>query len=487
MKIEEILKIDDFGKMIGLLTQPPKDDLEQVPAWEREYHGQHKILTKPDKYIYKDKNTPRDEETVINYTIPDPSVIVAMPGDTRTLEKVVPTAKNVFVLQQNIVKWAKMMLFGAPLKLIKNDSDETTDSAFQLVKNVWKKAKADSRNLTLAEDLMVYTQALELWTVDKDKKIHLSIFSRRNGNELYPHFDEYGDLDAITRKFRIREGEKESEVIEVYTAQRTIRYQSSQSGNSWEETVLQNDFGKILAVYYEQPKPEWYYVQGLIDRLEDSSSGHSDTNDYNVDPVLKLKGNVINMPSKGETGKILQFESQQGENGKIEYGDADFATWDQSIDSLKYEQEQLAFMISKLTFTPDIDPDKVKGMGTLTGVAIQMLFFPAILKAQEKKIQIFNEALARRINILKAILKFTETREASNLENVEIGFEYGNVLPRNKAELAEMLAVLRPGKSQISMETAVNNLPFDVNESDELNRLQEEEKQEITTGEKFDL
>ena len=166
------------------------------------------------------------------------------------------------------------------------------------------------------------------------------------------------------------------------------------------------------------------------------------------------------MPDKTEDGKMLQFSADENtQTGEIEYGDAEYLTWDHSPESIKLEVENLKEFIYSMTATPDISFNNIKGVGNVSGIALRFMFLDSLLKAKDKQ-EIYGTGLTRRINLLKAILSVVDVKQAANLEKLDISVEFGNPLPENIQDIIQTLALARPGEPIMSKETAVRYNPF---------------------------
>lgn len=166
-----------------------------------------------------------------------------------------------------------------------------------------------------------------------------------------------------------------------------------------------NIIGKIPVIYGRQPAVEWEDVQGLIDRLEKLLSNFADTNDYHASPKIFTTGSILGFAKKGESGAIIE-----GEEGAT----AQYLAWQNAPESVKLEIETLLRLIYTITQTPDISFDAVKGIGAVSGIALKLLFLDAHLKVQDK-MEIFDDYLQRRINVIQAFL------EKMNAKDVEFG------------------------------------------------------------------
>ena len=461
MKIEEILEKykEDFSKLATYLCQDLKErDIEKN---RKEYEGEHVILDRPLKTA----------------------------GTGKTLKKV-DQAKLVIRFQEKIVEMAISFLFGEPVKLSLNNQEEKYKVAFDLIQDVWKKNKLDYFNRKLTRRLMIETKAAELWytLIDENniKHVKVALLCDKNGDEIYPHFDENGDMDAFVRRYNLKElDEKTYEHIDIYTAAKTIL---GVKKDTWQLTKKENMAGKIPVIYYDRDEPEWESVQTEIDKIEMLLSKFSDTNDYFGAPTLKIFGKIINPPEKGEVGRTLRFKGEQGAEGKTVYGDAKYLTWEHAPESIKIEYDILKDIIYSMTSTPDLSFNNVKGLTQTSGETLKFLFMDAILKAKSSE-ELFGEALTRRLNLLKAMLGVVSVKDKQNLDELDIAIEFGDVLPKSITELVKSLSIARGGDSIMSQEEAVRKNPLVSNAEEDLDRLnKEKEKSEVANlGESFNV
>ena len=460
MNIKDILEKykDDFAKLTTVLCKDPVE--RDIETYEKEYQGEHDILLREVKTIGS--------------------------GSSR---KKVEQAKLVIKYQKKIVNMAVSFLFGDAVKLILANKEDNLQKTFKFIQNVWDKNKLDYFNRKLARRLFVETKVAELWYViiddDNIKHIKVALLCNENGDEVFSHFNENGDLDAFTRRYKLEDiDEKTYEHIDIYTAKEIIY---GVKKTEWDVKKSTNLYGKIPVIYYQQSQPEWTDVQTEIDRSEMLISKFADTNDYFGSPTLKIKGEITNPPDKAEVGKLLQFTGVVGAEGKTEYGDADYLTWDQAPEAIKLEYNTLKDIIFSMTSTPDLSFDNVKGMNQTSGETLKFMFLDAILKAKNKE-EVFGEALARRINLLKAIISVTDVKEKQRLEQLDISVKFGNVLPQDVTETINALSTARGGEAIMSRDEAIRQNPLVEDPEEDIKRLEEEGKGEVSKlGESFEV
>ncbi|MCK4446490.1 MAG: phage portal protein, partial [Candidatus Marinimicrobia bacterium] len=342
----------------------------------------------------------------------------------------------------------------------------------------------------LARRLFVETKVAELWYVIIDdqnvKHIKVALLCDENGDSIFTHFNENGDMDAFTRRYKLEDIDgKKYDHVDIYTAENFIY--GTKKGEAWKSEKKENLYGKIPVIYYEQAETEWASVQTEIDRIEMLISKSADTNDYFGSPTLKLKGKLVNAPEKGEVGKILQFTGETNAEGKIDYGDAEYLTWTHAPEAVKLEYETLKDIIYSLTSTPDLSFNNVQGLTKTSGEALKFLFMDSILKAKDKE-EIFGEALTRRVNLLKAILSVTDVKSKQALEEMDILIKFGDVLPKSITETVQALSIARGGDSIMSRDSAVRGNPLVEDSEEDIKRLEEEKKGEVgNLGESFNV
>jgi len=458
MNIQEILEKyqGDFEKLRAILCKDTRD--RDIEIYRKQYEGDHDILQRPVKIIGKGTKQRRIEQ-----------------------------AKLVIRYQKKIVKLAVAFLFGDPVKLILSNKEDKFQEAFNRIQQIWDRNKLDYFNKKLARRVFVETKAAELWYVvvgdDGTKHVKVALLSDEEGDEIYPHFNENGDMDAFVRRYELQAlDEKTYEHVDIYTADRNFFAVKKQE---WQIEEKENVFGKIPVIYYEQKEPEWSAVQAEIDRVEMLISKFADTNDYFGSPTLKLKGKIINPPDKAEVGKMLRFSGQTSPDGKMEYGDAEYLTWEHAPEAIKLEYEILKDIIHSMTATPDLSFNNVKGLTKTSGEALKFLFMDSILKAKDKE-EIFGEGLTRRINLLKAILSVTSVKNKEALQELDVSVRFGNVLPQDIIETIKALSMARGGDMLMSQKSAVRQNPFVENSEEEIEILEKEQGELAKLGESYE-
>lgn len=441
-ELKAIIDGDQIDKAIQALTSQKKDiDVDKLKKqWNVD---DHEVL---DKGKRKDKEISYEEKTEINGEV-----------TTETKKKPEPVARIPIPFQKNIVGKAVSFLFGNPVKITSPAKAEAEIRVLDSVNKILDDNKTDSQNRVVAKQLFRSTQVAEFWypiktTTSHEEygfatkfKLRMSVFSPWSGVQLFPLFDDYGDMIAFSREYVVKDEEsKDVTHFETYTAE--TYYLWKKSGETWEVIEKSKNPIKIIPVVYaEQEQSEWADVQYAIERLETIISNHADTNDYNGSPIAVASGEIISLGQKGERGKVVEMET----GGKLEY-----LSWDHAPESIKMEIDNLFKIILTYTQTPDISFESVKGIGAISGIALKLLFMDAHLKVLDKR-EIFDPYLKRRINIIKAFIAMMNTSAAGTAKKLKIEAEITPYLIQDDLERMNLLITANGGKAVISQKTSV--------------------------------
>lgn len=378
----------------------------------------------PKEHDVMDKTKRKDKDVKVDKTTAGVEKISVVEGTEETTTRKEPVARIALALQKLIVKRHVAFLFGNPVWLNAEAREEQEKTVLQAVKRALSDVKEKSLNRKVARQIFSCTEVAELWyPVMRDNntygfnskyKLRCAVFSPLFGDNLYPYFDDSGDMIAFSREYVV-EGpdKKKATYFETYTDKLFFKWVQGSSGYEIvEDYPKENAVGKIPVVYGKQGEVEWADVQNLIDRLEKLLSNFADTNDYHASPKIVVKGNLTGFAKKGEAGAVLQLE---GDDASAQY-----LSWQNAPEAVKLEIETLLRMIYTITQTPDISFDAVKGLGAISGVALKLLFMDAHLKVQDH-CEVFDEYLQRRINVIKAFIAQFEVKlkDAANKLQIE--------------------------------------------------------------------
>lgn len=408
--IDELLKTGDYSAAIselrnGRLTPLPNSE-QYAAQYDPKLHDINDPRKRPDKLVVIDKDS--DEYGEVK------NINVNAELTTEQGFRIEPVARIALALQKLIVKRAVAFTFGNPVAYDADPQNDEEKAVLAALKRALHDVKEKTLNRRVARSLYSTTEVAEYWyPVEGDEehdlygfptkmKFRVALFSPAFGDRLYPYFDDTRDLIAFSREFTKKTDDlKTRSFFETYTKDAHYLWAAEGTAGAvaknWELVEgypKKLTLGKIPIVYGSQPAVEWEDVQSLIDRLEKLLSNFADTNDYHASPKIFVEGKILGFARKGEAGAIIE-----GEEG----AKASYLSWAQAPESVKLEIETLLRLIYAITQTPDISFESVKGIGAVSGIALQLLFLDAHLKVQDK-MEVFDDYLTRRANILLAYL-----------------------------------------------------------------------------------
>lgn len=463
--LRELMLVGDVNKTISTITaicdvQEITEILKQIDPLQHNILSEDPITGRPDKNIYDDRENLIDKVVVNRIPIG---------------------------LQKKIVISAVSFLGIPTLSHTTNTPDEET--LVNAIKRIWDRNKLDYSFRTLAKKTMIYTQCAELWYptlleegdkywegtgVDGNFKLSMKILSPDKGDTLLPIFDNYGDMIAFARIYKLKNHlSKEIEYFELYTAEEIFYCKRDSDTGNWlyrntekeyfdQITPIPNIFGKIPIIYYSQPTTEWADVEPLIQRLEIIASNLADTNDYSGSPLLVATGPIKSMPKKGDQGKIVEVEGG---------ADLRYLQPTNASESIRMEIDNLFRLIFYLTHTPELTTETMKGFGMFSGIALKMLFLDAHLKAMDKE-EIFGECIQRRINFLKTALSNIDVKLETAL-SFEIKPIFTPFLPKNVVEELDNIIKAKDA-GLLSDETSIQMNPLLLDWESEIKKIEKE-------------
>lgn len=427
----------------------------------------------------KDQFIVSKHDTMNEVKRPDKKVLDSA-GNLKRVEKVNRIA---IALQELIAERAVSFLFGNDVEIHCTPETDKQKQVLAALKRVLKDNKINSFNSEIALEMFRSTEVAECWfPVEKAEshedygfktkfKLRVMAFNPWDGNELYPLFDETGDLIAFSRYFEMKEEGKQVKYFETYTADEKITWKDT--GGGWLETGrADNPIKKIPVVYGRQTAVEWANVQNLIDRLEKLLSNYGDTNDYHAAPTIFVKGDIQGWGQKGESGRIVQGKGD---------ATAEYLSWNQAPEMVKLEIETLFRMIYSLSQTPDISFDAVKGIGDISGVALKLLFLDAHLKVKKKQ-RVFDAYLERRTNIIKAYISYMNTNLSSEANALNIDAKIHPFMIDDLKAMIDLLSSATGGKAVLSQKTAVAQSGLTENVEEEYKQIQKETEEARATS-----
>lgn len=366
---------------------------------------------------------------------------------------------------------------GVVLKILDNKQQQLYDA----IMHCYHDNKMKYFDKKLVRTVSSQCEAAELWymTTDEDGRlggeIRVQLLSPKNGDKLYPHFNDQHRMDGFGREYLVFDELGTSEMhFDVYTDRYVYKYINNGSGWVIYE-VRAHGFTKIPVVYYYQYKAEWADVQWAADRVEVCISNWGDTNDYFGTPKYFIQGRLEGFAEKGEQGAVFQGGKDTSMN---------VLSWDHSPESVKGEIAYLFNIIFSFTQTPDISFENMKTLGNNTsGAAIRLMFTDPFIKVGNKT-ELYGEMFTRRSNIVaNGICNagiYVKGIDASVAENIDFEPVFEPYVPKNDVELLQLITQSNGGKPSTSQRRSIELNPLNDDADSVENEMKEEQESEIT-------
>lgn len=328
--------------------------------------------------------------------------------DIVTNEGVERVTRVTLNFQMLAVKRMSELICGIPVKRVYKPENERQQEVANYLEAIYERNRIDSVNNERTNMLFASCEVLTLWYAveqpnnlygfDSGLKLRCRNFSPTLGDSLYPYFDEYGDMTAMSVGYRRKVGRKTIEYFDTYTSDRHIKW----SNESGEWAVVEDEaitLGKIPAIYAWRPTPIW----------EDTSR-----NVYEMEWALSRNGNYLRKNAKPRfcvfTDEIINYGDEKSQDkeflGVMQYpkgSSAQYITWPQAVENLKFYVETLRALFFTQLQLPDWSYEKMSQQA-LSGESRKQLFIDCQLKVKDESGRLL-EFFDRELNVVKAFLK----------------------------------------------------------------------------------
>lgn len=311
-------------------------------------------------------------------------------------------------LQRLATKRMTELVTGIPVKRVyKPDNDRQKEIA-SYIESIYERNRIDSVNNERCNMLFAGCEVLTLWYAIEERnnlygfnsplKLRCRNFSPMLGDDLYPLFDEYGDMIAMSVGYSRKKGRKLVQYFDTYTANKHIKW--SNENGSWQEVENEDiTLGKIPGIYTWRPTPIW----------EDTSKTV-----YEIEWALSRNGNYLRQNSKPLfvvfADEAISYGDEKSPNKEfrsiMQYpkgSTAQYITWQQAVENLKYYVGELRSLFFTQLQLPDWSYEKMSQQA-LSGESRKQMFIDAQLKVKDESGRLI-EFFDREMNVIKAFLK----------------------------------------------------------------------------------
>lgn len=311
-------------------------------------------------------------------------------------------------LQRLATKRMTELVTGIPVKRVYKPDNDRQKKIASYIESIYERNRIDSVNNERCNMLFAGCEVLTLWYAIEERnnlygfnsplKLRCRNFSPMLGDDLYPLFDEYGDMIAMSVGYSRKKGRKLVQYFDTYTANKHIKW--SNENGSWQEVENEDiTLGKIPGIYMWRPTPIW----------EDTSKTV-----YEIEWALSRNGNYLRQNSKPLfvvfADEAISYGDEKSPNKEfrsiMQYpkgSTAQYVTWQQAVENLKYYVGELRSLFFTQLQLPDWSYEKMSQQA-LSGESRKQMFIDAQLKVKDESGRLI-EFFDREINVIKAFLK----------------------------------------------------------------------------------
>lgn len=334
----------------------------------------------------------------------------------------VEKASRIYIgLEKLLVNRMSEYMFAIPVQRVYSNIDEnqTRKEIADAIEAIYKHARVDTVNLNRG---VAYFGACEFCTIwyavkkpntlygfNSEYKLKCATFSPMDDTDIYPLFDEYGDLLALSIQYQRKVKDDLVTCFETYTDSRHIKWQLDGAG--WKELINDEiEILKIPAIYGYRKKAIYDGLSYIREEIEYTLSRNSDVIAYNSAPIIKVVGQLQGEERKGESQRIMRV---------LEGGDVSYVSWQQSTEAMKYHVDTLTKFFWAQAQMPDISFENMAHLGNIGYDARKTMFADAELKVGDER-GVWVELLERECNVIKAFLAKMNVKWAKEIDNVQV-------------------------------------------------------------------
>lgn len=408
-----------------------------VKPWadlKKEYEPKlHPVMT--DK-TYKDRVTKKGIERVTRYTLG---------------------------LQKLAVKRMTELMFAIPVQRVYKPENEQEKQVSEIMEAIFTKNRIDSVNIERGRSLFASCETVTLWYSQEQStiyagnesllKLRCKNFSPMKGDKLYPLFDEYDDMVALSIEYTRIENNITVTYFDTYTADEHIRWKTS-TGDAEEELRENIELGKITGIYIHRDEPIWEEQSGNVYEAEWTLSRNGNYIRKNARPNwVVFSDSKVKFGGESTNDNAGRNVLQYGSNDKAEY-----KTWQQAIDSIKFHIDEIKRNFFMQLQLPDMSMENMKAT-PMSGEARKMMFIDAQMKVTDES-GIWLEFFDREINVVRAFMKKMYPTLAAAIDSLQVEVVITPYQIRDEAERISNLSNATGGKAIMSQKTAVQNLGY---------------------------
>lgn len=452
MDINEII---DFSRPIGDIISDLQRKVIKVPSWaklQKEYYAdKHAVM---DRSEYPD--LPTEKVTRITYD-----------------------------LQRLATKRMTELCFGVPVKRVYKVVPEHPEQqqVADYLEAIYQRNRIDSFNIERGNMLFAGCEVMTLWYAVESSnnvygfpsplKIRCRNFSPMQGDILYPLFDEYGDMLAMSVHYTRIVGDESVTYFDTYTPDKHFKFSHNNANSSTEWNLEESEeisISKIPCIYMYRPDPIWGDTTKIVNEMEMTMSRTGNYLRKNSKPIFAVFANEeipFNQELQGnqEFRTVLQYPAGST---------AQYITWAQSTESLKFYIDELRETFFTQLQLPDWSYDKMKTT-PMSGEARKQLFIDCQLKVKDESGRLL-EFFDREINVVKSFLKKIKPELSTVIDELQVETVITPFTISDEKDTITNLVTANGGKAIMSQRESIAYFGKSTNVEKTMSEIQEEQQ-----------
>lgn len=310
-------------------------------------------------------------------------------------------------MQRLATKRMTELVTGIPVKRVYKPENDRQKEVADVLEKIYERNRIDSVNIERCSMLFASCEVMTLWYaveqpnnlygLNSQLKIRCRNFSPMLGDDLYPLFDEYGDMIALSVGYTRKNGGKTVSYFDAYMKDRHMKFSSEGGWNIVEDEPI--ILGKIPAVYGFRPTPIWEDTSKIVYEMEWAMSRSGNYLRENSKPLFVVFADE-NISYGDELSPDKEFKAvMQYPKGSS----AQYVTWQQAVENLKFYISELRQSFFTQLQLPDWSYESMKS-NPMSGESRKQLFIDAQLKVKDESGRLL-EYFDRETNVVKAYAK----------------------------------------------------------------------------------
>lgn len=386
-------------------------------------------------------------------------------------------------LQRLAVKRMSELCNGIPVKRIYKPENDRQKEVASYMEKIYERNRINSLNVERCGMLFASCEVMTLWYsveernavygFDSPLKIRCRNFSPMQGDELYPLFDEYGDMIALSIGYTRKVKGRKVSYFDTYTADAHYKWTNDDTG--W--TLAEEDhyeIGKIPAVYMYRPTPIWEDTSKIVFEMEWAMSRNGNYLRKNSKPLFVVFADqAISYGDEKseieEARSIMQYP--QGSS-------ASYVTWNQAVENLKFYMSELRQTFFTQLQLPDWSYESMKA-SPMSGESRKQLFIDAQLKVKDESGRLL-EFYDREVNVVKQFMKSALGEQyAKDIDALPVENEISPYTISDEKDTINNLVTANGGKPIVSQRESIEMLGWSADADKTLEEIAVESRQDV--------